>query len=687
MRIRPFSEDERARERDDTCAVRFVSDSSVHVPSQKSESFTFDYVGDQDCTQEDVFESVGRPVVTRCLEGYNGTIFAYGQTGSGKTYTMQGPAGLFGGPTDPQRGLIPRCFEHLFDMIDAKEMESNGKVQYLCKASYLEIYNETIYDLLDNTTRVCPLREDIKKGVFVDGITEETVSDPLEAYDVFRRGANNRHVSATAMNRESSRSHSVLTLVIQSLASVDTGMTEIRESRFNLVDLAGSERQKSANTSGMRLKEAANINKSLSALGKVINALVEVGAGKNRHVHYRDSKLTFLLRDSLGGNSITCIIANVSPAVSNDVETLSTLRFAQRAKLIKNKAVVNHDVQGDVSQLQAEIRRLKLELQQLKGEGISAGAIDLPTDVVATASTTTTATDAANPNDVQPKDLALSRYLLSLSLRKLHDGERQKTSYAQTIFELQDALSRKNEAIQQYKLCLKLCKAENDTLRRKASNTAVHNAENIALRSELGMLQRLLDSQPGKSTARPSPLLSPRVGWSIFYYHESQSAALLYRIGEQLRRDDWWSKRDGHQKQFDNDKLFEELDATVSTNHRGTQPLFPVMQDMNELEVIEEKLEQAQADIASLEQERDRVEFQLNNVEEDWHTVLDGLRQMAVSQSTSEILEVLDKDNIVTDEPRTAWEYIKDIVHKFASSTQSSHVPDAPRFEVDNGSA
>ncbi|KAJ1921102.1 hypothetical protein H4219_000961 [Mycoemilia scoparia] len=371
LRIRPFSDDERARERDQSCAVRRVSETSVQLPGQKSETFTFDHVGDTDCPQEAVFESVGRRVVSRCLEGYNGTIFAYGQTGSGKTYTMQGPAGLFGGQDDPHRGLIPRCFEYLFDLIAEKEMESNGKVQYLCKASYMEIYNENIYDLLDSTTRVCPLREDIKKGVFVDGITEETVADPLEAYDVFRRGANNRHVSATAMNRESSRSHSVLMLVIQSLTSVDTGLTEIRESRFNLVDLAGSERQKMANTTGIRLKEAANINKSLSALGKVINALVEVGAGKNRHVHYRDSKLTFLLRDSLGGNSITCIIANTSPAVSNEIETLSTLRFAQRAKLIKNKAVVNHDMQGDVSQLQAEIRRLKLELQQTRGDGLS----------------------------------------------------------------------------------------------------------------------------------------------------------------------------------------------------------------------------------------------------------------------------------------------------------------------------
>lgn len=237
---------------------------------------------------------------------------------------------------------------------------------FKCKCSYIEIYNEAIYDLLDSNGRQCSLREDTKKGgVYVEDCTQATIRSPAEAYELLSLGAQNRHVASTAMNRESSRSHSVFTLFIHS-ETVDGELVDIRESRFNLVDLAGSERQQLTGTVGLRLKEAGNINKSLLALSNVINALVETAGGRPRHVHYRDSKLTFLLRDSLGGNAKTCIIANVSPSPFSQAETLSTLRFAQRAKMIKNQAIVNKDLHGDVYQLQAEIRRLQSELDGFK---------------------------------------------------------------------------------------------------------------------------------------------------------------------------------------------------------------------------------------------------------------------------------------------------------------------------------
>ncbi|KAJ2285349.1 hypothetical protein IWW55_007284, partial [Coemansia sp. RSA 2706] len=339
-----------------------------------------------------------------------------------------------------------------------EEVRTQGRVKYLCRASYIEIYNETIYDLLDPLTRTCAMREDIKRGVFIDGVTEETVQDPNEAYDVFVRGTTNRHVSATSMNRESSRSHSVLMLVIQSLTQMDTGLTEIREAKFNLVDLAGSERQKLANTSGMRLKEAANINKSLSTLGNVINSLVDVASGKSRHVNYRDSKLTFLLRDSLGGNSVTFIIANVSPAVCNDVETASTLRFAQRAKMIRNKAVVNQDMQGNVAQLQAEIQRLKSQVAQLKSSP-NAGIRTPPT-----------AESIVSADTVKSeREHRTTQFLLILAMRKLRESERQKARYAEIIFELKDALDRRKRQLQQQKLVVKLKAAEIAALRRNAS--------------------------------------------------------------------------------------------------------------------------------------------------------------------------------------------------------------------------
>ena len=284
-----------------------------------------------------------------------------GQTGSGKTFTMQGPINEDDSIDYEKRGVIPRTFDYLFQRIREEEKRNNGAVSYYCKCAYVEIYNECVYDLLDSSAGVtCTLREDSKKGVYVEGCTEAVVLNANEAFMLYEEGSKNRHVAETAMNRESSRSHCVFTITIQS-KKADGAIIDVRESRFNLVDLAGSERQQVAATTGSRLKEAGNINKSLLALSNVINALVDIANGKNRHVHYRDSKLTFLLRDSLGGNSKTLIIAAVSPSPLCQAETLSTLRFAQRAKQIRNKAVVNKDIQGNVFELQAEVRRLRHE--------------------------------------------------------------------------------------------------------------------------------------------------------------------------------------------------------------------------------------------------------------------------------------------------------------------------------------
>ena len=205
----------------------------------------------------------------------------------------------------------------------------------------------------------------MKKGAYVDGLIEEQVKNLMETYNLLKIGSRNRHVSSTSMNKESSRSHSVFTLNVESKTNFD-GLVNFKSSKFNLIDLAGSERQKSTACVGERLKEAGMINKSLSALGNVINSLVELSEGKPRHVPYRDSKLTFLLKDSLGGNSKTFIIANISPSVSSFAETLSTLKFAQRAKLIKNSAVINEDTSGTVLLLKSEVKRLKDELESVK---------------------------------------------------------------------------------------------------------------------------------------------------------------------------------------------------------------------------------------------------------------------------------------------------------------------------------
>lgn len=325
-------------------------------------NFTYDHVADMDTTQEAVFSSVAKNIVESCINGYNGTIFAYGQTGSGKTFTMLGPSDC-DSFSDDLRGVIPRSFEYLFFLIN-REVEKSGNLKsFLCKCSFIEIYNEQIYDLLDSASASLFLRENIKKGVFVEGAVEKIVTSAAEAYQVLSMGWRNRRVASTSMNRESSRSHAVFTMTLES-KETDRELINIRTSQLNLVDLAGSERQKDTHAEGSRLKEASSINRSLMCLGQVIMALVDVSNGKTRHICYRDSKLTFLLKDSLGGNAKTYIIANVHPGSKCFGETWSTLQFAQRAKLIKNKAMINEDTQGNVRQLQAEVKKLKEQLAQ-----------------------------------------------------------------------------------------------------------------------------------------------------------------------------------------------------------------------------------------------------------------------------------------------------------------------------------
>lgn len=204
----------------------------------------------------------------------------------------------------------------------------------------MEIFQEQICDLLNPTAQTLNIREDAKNGVYVEGLTEEVVRTPDEAYALLLLGARHRHTSPTAMNERSSRSHSVFTLSIES-TETKNDVTSRRFSKLSLVDLAGSERQKSTEAAGQRLKEAGSINKSLFLLGNVIRDLVDVANGKPKHIPYRNSRLTFLLRDSLGGNSKTTIVATISSAADSFSETLSTLKFAARAKLIRNQAVIN----------------------------------------------------------------------------------------------------------------------------------------------------------------------------------------------------------------------------------------------------------------------------------------------------------------------------------------------------------
>jgi hypothetical protein len=314
-------------------------------------------------------------MIEKFVEGYNCCIFAYGQTGAGKTYTMQGDIS-----DETNRGLMPRSLNYLFFIINEKMKNRNSiqesqvpNCEYIVKITVIEIYNEVVYDLLADEKRArVNLREDIKKGVFLEGVTEEIITSFYEAQNIIQKGLKNRHVGFTEANSASSRSHCVVTVHFESRRGMgkttndeQNQVNAFQYSKFNFVDLAGSERQKNTKAKGKRLKEGCNINKSLTILGSVINSLAS--KRKNKFVRYRDSKLTFLLKDSLGGNSKTVFIANVSPSAMYYVETLSTLLFAQRAKMIKNKAVINKDIKGgNVELLRAELSKAKLELSNLQ---------------------------------------------------------------------------------------------------------------------------------------------------------------------------------------------------------------------------------------------------------------------------------------------------------------------------------
>ncbi|CAH9070693.1 unnamed protein product [Cuscuta europaea] len=383
IRVRPLSGSEISLYGRSQC-VKQDSSQTITWTGHPESRFTFDLIADENVTQEMLFKVAGVPMVENCVEGYNSCMFAYGQTGSGKTHTMLGD--IDGGTRrhSVNCGMTPRVFEYLFSrMQKEKEARREEKIRFICRCSFLEIYNEQILDLLDPSSVNLQIREDTKKGIHVENLTEVEVTSARDVIQQLVQGAANRKVASTNMNRASSRSHSVFTCVIESKWE-SQGVTHHRFARLNLVDLAGSERQKSSGAEGERLKEATNINKSLSTLGLVIMNLVNMSNGKSLHVPYRDSKLTFLLQDSLGGNAKTIIIANVSPSSSCSLETLSTLKFAQRAKFIKNHAVINEAASGDILAMRVQIQNLKKEVARLRSMvNVGADACEVDSRTVA----------------------------------------------------------------------------------------------------------------------------------------------------------------------------------------------------------------------------------------------------------------------------------------------------------------
>ncbi|XP_067931549.1 kinesin-like protein KIF12 [Watersipora subatra] len=367
VRVRPLNSSE--TEKRDPSTVQFPGDGVLLVNSNGSlKPFTFNVLFEPEASQKDVFEHSGvKKLVAMAVDGYACTCFAFGQTGSGKTHSITGPPQKTGMKLEESDyGLIPRSFHNLLSLIS--EGESKGH-SYTLKASYFELYNEQILDLLNpQGGRKLNMRWSANKGFYIENLFTiqcETFDDLMA---VLEEGLNNKSTSAHNMNDFSSRSHSMLTINIESEQkdAVDENLYITKHGKLTFVDLAGSEKVKDTNTSGDQLLETNNINKSLLVLGKCISALGDAKK-RNGHIPYRDSKLTKLLSDSIGGSSVTLMIACVSPSKSNQGETMNTLRYATRTKKIKNKPVVKMDPRESfIMTLKKEIKVLKAENQLLR---------------------------------------------------------------------------------------------------------------------------------------------------------------------------------------------------------------------------------------------------------------------------------------------------------------------------------
>ncbi|XP_045892215.1 kinesin-like protein KIF21A isoform X14 [Micropterus dolomieu] len=388
LRIRP----QLAREKIEGCHIcTYVMPGEPQVILGKDKAFTYDYMFDMDSQQEDIYTTCTEKLIEGCFEGYNATVFAYGQTGSGKTYTMG--TGFDVNIVDEELGIIPRAVHHLFKGIEerrqAAQEQGRPVPEFKINAQFLELYNEEVLDLFDSTRDMkqkshIKIHEDATGGIYTVGVTTRNVSSEAEMIQCLKLGALSRTTASTQMNVQSSRSHAIFTIhlcQVRVCASdnqetetdnrVSNGNSEMDEyetltAKFHFVDLAGSERLKRTGATGDRAKEGISINCGLLALGNVISALGDRGK-RSSHVPYRDSKLTRLLQDSLGGNSQTVMIACISPSDRDFMETLNTLKYANRARNIKNKVMVNQDkASQQISALRTEIARLQMELMEYK---------------------------------------------------------------------------------------------------------------------------------------------------------------------------------------------------------------------------------------------------------------------------------------------------------------------------------
>ncbi|XP_051847698.1 kinesin-like protein KIF1A isoform X20 [Antechinus flavipes] len=501
VRVRPFNSREMSR--DSKCIIQMTGSTTTIVnpkqPKETPKSFSFDYSYWSHTTPEDinyasqkqVYQDIGEEMLQHAFEGYNVCIFAYGQTGAGKSYTMMGKQ------EKDQQGIIPQLCEDLFSRINDT---TNDNMSYSVEVSYMEIYCERVRDLLNPKNKGnLRVREHPLMGPYVEDLSKLAVTSYNDIQDLMDSGNKARTVAATNMNETSSRSHAVFNIIFtQKRHDAETDITTEKVSKISLVDLAGSERADSTGAKGTRLKEGANINKSLTTLGKVISALAEMDSGPNKNkkkkktdfIPYRDSVLTWLLRENLGGNSRTAMVAALSPADINYDETLSTLRYADRAKQIRCNAVINEDPNNKL------IRELKDEVARLRDLLYAQGLGDI---------------------------IDMTNALVGMSPSSSLSALSSRAASVSSLHERMLFAPGSEEAIERLKETEKIIAELNETWEEKLRRTEAIRMEREALLAEMGVAMREDGGTLGVFSPKKTPHLvnlneDPLMSECLLYY-------------------------------------------------------------------------------------------------------------------------------------------------------------------------
>uniref|UniRef100_A0A8C7I8R5 plus-end-directed kinesin ATPase n=1 Tax=Oncorhynchus kisutch TaxID=8019 RepID=A0A8C7I8R5_ONCKI len=520
VRVRPFNSREMGK--DSKCIIQMSGNTTTILnPKQPKEnkSFNFDYsywshTSPEDINfagQQQVYKDIGEEMLLHAFEGYNVCIFAYGQTGSGKSYTMMGKPDL-----KNQEGIIPLMCEDLFTKFN--DCNNDNTKSYSVEVSYMEIYCERVRDLLNPKNKGnLRVREHPLMGPYVEDLSKLAVTSYNDIQDLMDSGNKARTVAATNMNETSSRSHAVFNIIFtQKRLDTETDNTSEKVSKISLVDLAGSERADSTGAKGTRLKEGANINKSLTTLGKVISALAEVNKKKKKvesHIPYRDSVLTWLLRENLGGNSRTAMVAALSPADINYDETLSTLRYADRAKQIRCNAVINEDPNNRL------VRELKEEVGRLRDLLLSQGLGDILENLSDFKNNNNNRQAVNQKDDLSTVTNAMTGMSPSPSLSAL-------SSRAGSIASLHDRIMfspGSEEAIERLKETEKIIAELNETWEEKLRRTEAIRMEREALLAEMGVAMREDGGTVGVFSPKKTPHLvnlneDPLMSECLLYY-------------------------------------------------------------------------------------------------------------------------------------------------------------------------